>query len=271
MRMDGALVIASLGLVVAVGCGGVMHTMHSDHTGQHGAAPSPPNSTFAPLELTFGPTNAQLAAHFCPLLAAATPLDTRASAACRANGPAPAIDQLATRIRAEATVVSTNMVRLRMESVLLVLTVYPDAGATRVIGSVCLTLCDEGASTCPQTDEACRSTSRDVVDLGDVDAARGFLTSAAVLEERVADLVVRDISPHGSVTLSIDLALGTERLLDAIEANDADAIAAIRAGHAPAFRIPYALEGTIWVDGRGNDGFAEPITRATGTLVFPSS
>ncbi len=270
MRPEPLLILTSISLAAAAGCD-ALHSLHSDHTGQHGHAPSAPTSTFAPIEVTFAPTNAQLAAHFCPLVAAATPLDSAASAACRANGPAPAIDALATHLRVETTAASSNMVRLHVESVLLVLTVFPDTGAPEVVGSVCLTLCDEGASACPQTDEACRSTSHEVIDVADVDAARGFLVATAVQEQRVSELVVREIPPHGSLTFTTDLELGTERLLDAIQANDAQALDAIRGAQAPTFRVPYAIEGTLWVDGRGNDGFAEPITRATGTIEFPSS
>lgn len=260
------LASASFGLALAVtGCD-VLHTMHSDHTGQHGAAPSPPSATFAPAEVSLGPTSAQLAAHFCPRVAATTPLDADASAACRANGPAPALDDLATRLHVESIVESRSMVRSRIESALLVLTLYPGTGAQQVVGAVCLTFCDEGASECPQTEEACRSSAGDALDLADVAPARGFLASVAVDEQRLADLRVQELAPHGTVTLAFDVALGTQTLLDAIFASDAAGLDAIRAGQAPSFSVPYALEGTLWLDGRGNDGWAERITRATGTL-----
>lgn len=255
-------------LVSLAGCD-VLHSMHSDHTGQHGAAPSPPTATFAPVEVSLGPTGAQLAAHFCPRVAATTPLDADASAACRANGPAPALDDLAARLHVESIVESRSMVRSRIESALLVLTLYPGTGAQQVVGAVCLTFCDEGASTCPQTDEACRSSSGDAIELADVAPAHGFLTSVAVAEERVADLHVLELAPHGTVTLAFDVALDPRQLLDAVFASDTAGLDAIRAGQAPTFAIPYALEGTLWLDGRGNDGWGERITRGTGTIELP--
>lgn len=259
----------SIGLVGFAGCD-VLHTMHSDHTGQHGAAPSAPHTTLAPLAWIEEPTSAQVAAHLCPLLATDAPLSTAASAACRARGPSPALDAMHFRARASATIASSSMTRLTISSVLLVVTAYPDAGATQALGAVCLTLCDEGASACPQTSEACRSSEDHVLDLGDLDGASGFVTSIAVEEGRVADLAVRQLPAHGEVSLDVDLSIATERLLVAMRANDTAATDAIRAGEAPTFHVPYAIEGTLWVDGRGNDGFAEPIPRVTGTLELPA-
>lgn len=269
MKPEALCALASLALVGAAGCD-VLHTMHSDHTGQHGTAPRPPTSTLAPLAWIESPTGAQLTAFLCPLLGDETPLSPEAATACRARGPTPVPSALRFQVRAEASVANAGMVSLRIESLLLVLTAYPEGGASHALGAACLTLCDAGASQCPQTDEACRSTAEGVVELGDLDGASGLLSSIAVEEHRLTDLVVHPLPAHGAASITVDLAIDRERLLTAIRGNDIAAISAIRLGDPATFSIPYALEGTLWVDGRGNDGFAEPITRTTGTLTIPA-
>lgn len=268
MGLARVLVLASVAAALAAGGCDVLHTMHSDHTGQHGVAPTPPTSTFAPLAWIESPTRAQLTAFLCPLLGTETPLSPEASAACRAAGPTPVPSALRFQVRAEASIENRGMVRLAIESVLLVLTVFPEGGARQVIGAACMTLCDEGATQCPQTNEACHSSAEGVVDLGDLDGADGFLSSIAVEDQLVSELAVHPLPAHGSAALRYDLAIDRARLLAAIQTNDIAAISAIRLGEPATFTIPYALEGTIWVDGRGNDGFAEPITRTTGTLTI---
>lgn len=259
-----ALGAASISLAAMAGCD-VLHTMHSDHTGQR-HAPSAPTVTLAPLAWIESPTADQLTAFLCPRLAEDFPLSADGTAGCRARGPTPMPDSLHFQLRAEATIANASMVRMDVESVLVVLTAYPDAGGTHALGAVCITLCDADASQCPQTDEACRSTTDGVVELGDLDGAGGMLSSIAVTEHRLADLAVRSIAPHGSTTMTIDIDVDRERLVHAIQLNDRAANDAIRAGQATGYSIPYALEGTLWVEGRGNDGFAEPMGRTTGTL-----
>jgi hypothetical protein len=268
MKLEAVCAAVSLSLVSAVGCD-ALHTMHSDHTGQHGTAPTPPTTTFAPLAWIESPPATQLTAFLCTLLGADTPLSSDATTACRASGPTPVPSALRFQVRSESTIENRGMVRLTMESVLLVFTAYPEGGASQALGAVCLTLCDEGATQCPQTNEACRSTSEGVVELGDLEHPGGLVSSIAVEENRVADLAVRSLAPHGSTPLTVDLAIDAQRLLAAVRANDAAVTDAIRAGTAPTYAIPYAIEGTIWVDGRGNDGFAEPMARTTGVLEIP--
>lgn len=244
------------------GC--VLHTMHSDHTGQRGPAPSAPQVTIAPMALTVEPTAAQIAAHLCPLLAVTEPLGPEAAAACRARGPAPSVADMAFATRVEAAVHSNNMIPLRIESVLLVLSTYPEGGAGQTLGAVCLTLCDTDQRECRQTDEACHSAEEDVLDLSDIAPVDGFVTSVAVADGHRSELDVRRVPAHGDAQLGFDLALSTETMLEAIQANDAAGIAAMRSGAAARFTIPWAIEGTIWVEGRGNDGFGMPMPRTTG-------
>lgn len=260
----------AFGLATVAGCGDVVHSMHSDHTGQHGTRPSAPHVTVAPLTLTLGPTQAQLAAYFCPFLGVTEPLSTAAAAACRSRGPAPEADDLAVNVRIDATIASGNPIRLEASSALFVITLYPGAGANQVVGALCLTLCDADAHECPQTDEACHTSSTDVIDLGDVAPAHDFMSSVAFTEHRYAELAVRDVPAHGQASLVVDAALSAEPLVTAIQNNDTAALTAMRAGQQPTFAVPYAVEGTIWVEGRGNDGFAYPIERATGTLELPN-
>lgn len=250
---------------VALGLTGcVLHTMHSDHTGQRGPPPSAPLVTVSPLALTVEPTAAEIAAHLCPLLAVAEPLGPDAAAACRARGPAPDVAGLSFATRVEAAVHNNNMIPLRIESVLLVLSTYPEGGAGQTLGAVCLTLCDGDQRECRQTDEACHSAEDGVLDLSDVAPVDGFVTSVAVVDAHRSELDLVRVPAHGDAQLGFDLSLDTDAILDAIRENDAAGIAAMRSGDAARFTIPYAIEGTIWVEGRGNDGWGMPLPRTTG-------
>ncbi len=257
-----ALLTAAGVTVGLTGC--VLHTMHSDHTGQRGRPPSAPQVTIAPLTLTAAPTAAQIAAHLCPLLAMTEPLGAEAALACRARGPAPDPSSLAFATRVEASLHSNNMIPLRLESVLLVLSTYPDAGAGQTLGAVCLTLCDTDQRECRQTDEACHSAEQNVLDLSDIAPVDGFVTSVAVADAHRSELDLVRVPAHGDAQLGFDLSLSTETVLDAIRENDTAGIAAMRSGAGARFTIPWAVEGTVWVEGRGNDGWGMPLPRTTG-------
>lgn len=260
--------MACLSVSVA-GCG-VLHTMHEDHTGQQHAPPSAPQASIAAPELTQHPTSAELTAHFCAALAPEGSLSHAAATACRALGAAPAEDDLAFATHVDLALTSSNPVSISVASVLLVLTAYPDSGDTANVGAVCITLCNEHASACPQSEDACRSTDDSVHDLDDAHASAGFLVAPALDAHRFRELERVIVRPHGSATLSIDLAIAAAQLLGVMQRVDSAPMGAIRAGHAPSFAIPYAIDGALWVDSNGSARSAASLPRVTGTWEIPS-
>ena len=255
--------------VSALGCG-VFHTMHEDHTGQQHSPPSAPQATVAASELTQHPTNAELTAHFCSALAPEGSLSRAAATACRALGPAPSEDDFAFATHVDVALTSSNPVSISVASVLLVVTAYPDSGDTANVGAVCITLCEEHATTCPQSEDACRATDESVHDLDDAHATAGFLAAPALDGQRFRELERVIVRPHGSATLSIDLTIAAAPLLGVMQRVDSAPMGAIRAGHAPTFAIPYAIEGAVWIDSNGGARSAASIPRVTGTWDIAS-
>jgi hypothetical protein len=258
------LVLSALTTLAA--CGDVLRSMHGDHTGGTRTPPPAPRVTLAPLTLVAHPSAQQLAAHYCPELAAESPLGRAAAAACRALGPTPSADDLAFRFRVEMTFANNSSIVLPVASALLAFTAFPESEAPQSLGTLCLSLCDEGAADCPQATADCQSNDPDVHDL---DSFRGatehFLTSVALGQQHFGELAVRTVPPHGQVELSTEVAVASEPMLALIRQTQADPIASIRNGQTPSFSLPYAIEGTAWIEVESYPRVAAPIPRVTGS------
>jgi hypothetical protein len=253
-------------LSLVSGCG-AFADMHADHSGGQRTAPPPPRVRLVETRLARHPTDRQLAAHYCTEVAAGSHLGPAGVAACRALGPAPSDADLQFRFEVELEVTNPSAVRVPLVAALIAFTAFPDAQDAASLGAVCLELC-ASADGCPQRDDAtaCQSEDPAITDLASLgEATAGFVTSVALGEERFEDLGVQSISPHGTVRFVAELAVDPERMLVLIEQTNESAVAEARQGHAPELVIPYAIDGTVWVDAQGFGRIAASFPRATGT------
>ncbi len=260
-------------LALVPGCGELLSGMHSDHSGGGGAPPVTPRVRVVEVRLGHHPTDRQLAAHYCRQVAAGSHLGPAGVQACRALGAAPSEDDLQFRWEIELEVTNPNSVPFPLVQALVGFTAFPDESGEANVGALCLSLC-ETAETCPQSEEAsaCQSDEpeiRDLASLGETTA--GFLTSVALGEERFEDLRVRTISPHATARFIAELALDAEPMLTLIQHANESAVSQARLGHAPEFVIPYAVEGSIWVDVRNYGHVAASFARTTGSWDLAAS
>lgn len=116
------------------------------------------------------------------------------------------------------------------------------------LGSVCITLCEDEGTSCPQDPDTCRleGSIRDVDDF--VGAAVGFLTSVAVGERRLEDLRVRTIASGQTTAMSFRLAIEPDQMLRVLVRVFTDLFQDLQAGRTPQIAIPFKLEGTVFID-----------------------
>lgn len=262
---NGALLLIQL-LAFVSGCG-AFEGLHEDHTGGRRAPPPSPRVRLVEVRLAHHPTDQQLGVHYCTQVAAGSRLGPAGVLLCRALGPAPSEQDLQFRWEIELEVTNPSSVPVPLVEALVAFTAFPDAADPESLGAICLSLC-ENAETCPQSEEesACQSDEPAITDLASLGhAAAGFLTSVALGEERFEDLRVQTIAPHGTLRFVAELALDTEPMLALIGRASESAVAQARQGHAPELVIPYAVEGSIWVDVRSFGRVAASFPRTTGT------
>jgi hypothetical protein len=245
----------ALPLLAVAGCG-VFHTMHEDHTGQQHTPPSAPRAT-ATATLTAHPTPEQLTAHYCASLATEGSLARAAATTCRGLGAAPAPSDLSFQSRVALALTSSNPVSVTVTSVLLRVTAFPDSAERENTSALCITLCTPHASTCPQDPHGCD---------GAAEGTESFASVPALADHRFFhELEQVILRPHADAALAVTLDLASEPLLALLGRVDGAAMDAVRAGHAPTYAIPYAIEGTVWIASGTSTTASATIPRATGT------
>lgn len=261
----GALLLVLLAL--APGCD-ALRGIHDDHTSGTRAGPPPPRVRLVQARLADHPTDRQLAAYFCGHVPEGTRLGPAGAAACRALGAVPSDEELAFTYEVELEVTNAASVRMPLVQALVGLVPFPDEpaeGDAPSGGALCLVLCGDGDG-CPQSEEgaACRTEETSITDLDSLGLSATGLTSVALAADRFDDIRMQPISPHGNVHLTLEIAVDRELLLARIEDASAAAVAEARRGETPSFVIPYALEGSVWVDDQGHGRVGASFARETG-------
>jgi hypothetical protein len=254
MRIGALFVLSSL-LVLASGCD-ALRGIHDDHTSGSHAGPPPPRVRLVEARLAQHPTDRQLAAYFCGHVPEGSRLGPAGLAACRALGAVPSDEELAFTYEVELEVTNASSVRMPLVQALVGLVPFPDApveGDAPSGGALCLVLCSDG-ETCPQSEEgvACRTEEASITDLDSLGLSATGLTSVALAAERFDDIRMQSISPHGNVHVTLEIAVDRELLLSRISEASASSVAEARRGETPSFVIPYALDGSVWIDDQGH-------------------
>lgn len=227
--------------------------------------PSAPEVRLVEVRATHRPTDQQLAAHFCLQETARSPLGPAGALLCRALGPLPTDADLQFTFDVELEAANPGQVPLPLVSALLAFTAFPEAEGTENLGTLCVSLCEEGE--CPSRgDAACRS---DAPEIRDVDsfarATVGFLVGLATGSRRITDLRVRTIPARQQVRFVASLAIGVEPMVRLLERTARTAVDAAQTGRQPEFVIPWAIEGSVFVEVESFGRFAASFPEARGS------
>ena len=240
-------------LLLTLGCAGVGFP-GSEQVAGRGAPPVPPEVRVADVRLAEAPSDAELAGHFCARVAPAL--------VCRVFGPTPRVEDLRFVFDVDLEVANRNAVALPVVSALVAFTAYPSDEA-RTLGTTCLSLA-EGAEDA--SGDACRCEAPEIRDVDDFAAATaGFLVAAARGEASLSDLRVRTVAPGDRVLLRVRLALDAEQMSALIRRVAEDAVASVARGERPHFAIPWAVEGSVWVEVERFGRFAASFGPVQGT------
>jgi len=228
--------------------------------------PTPPLVRLVEVRATHRPTDAQIAQHFCMEEAARSPLGPAGALLCRALGPLPTEDDLQFRFDVELEAQNPGAVPLPMVAALVAFTAFPDESSADNLGTLCLSMCESGESCPARGDEACRSDLPEIRDVDDFARATvGFLVGLATGARSISDLRVRTIAPSGTIHFVASLGIGVGPMMHLLERTVTGVVDAARAGRRAELSIPWAVEGSVFVEVEGFGRFAASFPEARGT------
>jgi hypothetical protein len=229
----------------------------------------------ASVKLAHAPTEKQLASHFCSKLSHKELGDFGfvGDMGCEAVfGPLPPRKDLQFAFDVDLVAANPSPIPLPLVSVLVAFTAFPDRrpmGGKQALGAVCLTLCKD-PHNCAQKADSCSSRQPEVHDLASFEAASAnFLMSVALGEKSFSDLKIQTIPPKKSIHFNTRFALDIDEMAKLLGTVAEDAIAAVKKKKNPHFVIPYALQGSAWIniESFGRIGTSIPITKGVWDLA----
>lgn len=263
-----AFVLLAVTASASLGCG-ALRGLRGPRGGRGTAVtPSAPEVRLVEVRATHQPTEQQIAAHFCFQEASRSPLGPAGALLCRTLGPMPSERDLQFTFDVELEASNPGRVPLPLVSALVGFTAFPDeAASAENLGSLCISLC-EGAE-CPASsrgDDACRSDLPDITDADSLARATvGFLVGLATGEREITDLRVRTIAPSDRVRFVASLAIGVSPMMRLLERAASGAVSSARSGRAIDVSIPWAIEGSVFVEVESFGRLAASFPRSTGS------
>jgi hypothetical protein len=225
------------------------------------ARPSAPRVINTEVRLAQMPTNQQLAAYYCSQLVNVPAIVSP----CRVFGTIPTRDTLRFTFSVDLTLRNENQIPLPTAEALLAFTAYPQATGGQNLGALCVSLRNEGDAVDAPT--GCRDGGNTIRSMSDFAAASArFLFNVATGQTRVQDVRIRTIPPGGEAHVVVSLGLDPESTLNLIRRMSEENINGVQRGQAPHFAIPYALEGSLWVEVENFGRFAVAIPRTEGSF-----
>jgi hypothetical protein len=263
--------------VVAVfGLSSSCATLNQLAAGATAAGVTPPSLVFQGATLVQSPSQAQLAAYYCPDVVPA-PFGVPGGAALLCQGffgPRPSPADMTVAFDLAFKVRNPNGMPLPLGDVLTAVTVFP-AGASQRLGAACLHLCAPGQVGCTgQPDpSACQASSRDVRSMSDFGNAAANLLIAggiAAAAGQTPTLVAPQVAAGGDLDVTVRFSFGPEQLLATLRQLAQQSVNELKAGRTPTFTIPYRLEGTVWFDAGSLGRVAVGFGPTEGTWVLPT-
>ena len=242
-------------IAAGLGCGGKIPGL-----GSIASTPPTPKVQVAAVTLGAHPSNAMLAAYYCAEAAGGG----LAGMACRVLGNVPSKADLKFTFQVELEATNPSSVPMPVVSTLIAFTAYPEDSGGQNLGSVCVEMCKD-PNNCPQSGNACDSSDPLIKSPKDfAGAAAGFLISSALSGGPKAELAIPLVDPGKSLRFVASLSLDIDQLLSLVKRASRDAVASASKGKQPAFAIPWAVEGSVWVRFEGFGRIGASFPRQTG-------
>src|SRR5215471_16938446 len=235
---------------------------------------TPPTITFQGATLARAPSQAQLAAYYCPEVVS-IPFGGSAVLCQGFFGRRPSVPEMAVSFDLTFRVQNPNGVPIPLASVLTAVTVFPAATNQR-LGAACLQLCPEGTPGCTgqPAPGACEASSRDVRSLNDfAGAAANFLMAAGVSAAagQPPTFVAPRVSASSQIDVTVRFTLGPDEMLAALKQLATQSVNQFRSGQTVTFTIPYRLEGTVFFDAGSIGRIAVGFGPSDGVWTLPTA
>jgi hypothetical protein len=233
--------------------------------GAGGLGPPPkPEVSVSAVVLESQPTNQLLAAYYCPKYVTGA-----LSLGCRVFGSVPAKTDLRFTFRVELEAKNPATIPMPVVSALIAFAAYPEAAGAQNLGTVCVSMCED-PNACPQVADACASDEPEIRSMNDfAGAAAGFLINAALTGgASVENLRIPVVPAGGSLRFVAGLTLDIDQMLALLGKLGGDVVGDLKAGRTPAFTIPWAVEGSVWVRFEGFGRIGASFPRQTGSWAL---
>jgi hypothetical protein len=235
------------------------------NAGGGGAAavrPNPPRLLNTEVRLAEHPTEQMLAAYYCSQLVRVPP---PLPSPCMAFGRVPTRDDIRFTFSVDLTLRNENRIPLPTAEALLAFTAYPAANGQRNLGALCVSL--RNADQVTDLPTGCQDRGDNIRTAADfAGASARFLFNVATGQTSVDQVRIRTIPPGGEIHVVVQLGLDVETTLGLIQTMSQEALNGLSRGQAPHFTIPYALEGSLWVEVENFGRFAVSVPRSEGTF-----
>jgi hypothetical protein len=213
--------------------------------------PTPPTITFQGATLVQAPSQAKLAAYYCPDVIP-VPLGGAGLVCQGFFGRRPNVAEMAVAFDLRFRVANPNQIPIPLASILTAATLFPNVTNQR-LGAACVQLCPAGQPGCngQPAPGACQDSSRDVRSLSDFGgAAANFLitTGVAAATGQPIGFVAPKVSQASQLDVTVRFTLGPDQMLAAMRQVAVQSANQLKAGRKVTFVVPYRLEGTVWFD-----------------------
>jgi hypothetical protein len=269
-RQSSRLVLLALGMVGSSGCAALDQTLSA-------MGLTPPTVELRSVTLAQSPSQAMLAAYYCPgAVADATGVPAvAAQIACQGFfGAPPATQDLLFGFDVLFNVKNPNRVPLPLSEILTAVNLFPDTNRQN-LGAVCLRLCapDEPSCQSGPTNAGCQSSSRDIKSLSDFAMASAQLLIAqglAAANGESLPLVAPRVLASSSLDITTRFSIAPTVLLPVLQELAGQSVSQLQKGTAPTFAIPYKLEGTVFIDAGSLGRVAAGFGPVPGEWVLPT-
>jgi hypothetical protein len=233
---------------------------------------TPPKVAFQSATLVMAPSQAQLAAYYCPEVIS-VPLGGAGVVCQGLFGRRPSPSEMMVAFDLHFSVSNPNKIPVPLASILTAATLFP-AGSSQRLGAVCAQLCPAGQPGCGggPAPGACQASSRDVHSLSDfAGAAANFLIASGVAAAagRPIGFTAPQVSAASQLNVTVRFSFGPQELLATMRQLAAQSVSQLRSGRTVTFSVPYRLEGTVWFDVGSLGRIAVGFGPSNGVWVLP--
>lgn len=236
-----------------------------------------PTVNYEGATLVQAPSQAQMAAYYCPQVVP-DPLGIPGAAAVACDtafGAPPPLEQMRVGFDLRFKISNPNQFPVPVAELLTAATVFPDK-TQQSLGAVCVAFCGASQPNCngePGPD-ACRPKESDIKSIEDFRHAAANLLIAKgirVLSGEEPSFKMPSVVEDSELTMTMRFSFGPQALLGVMKEVAKQSISQLENGQAIQFLIPYSLQGTVFVDVGELGRAAVAFGPATGTWEIPKT